>query len=185
MENSYNVLVITDFLFAGLIVDHIEKAGHKVIEIYNSGKDLKRLSKMENRIFDKEGAPDCVVVCVASAVDGFNTCLTIKAGKQLSNVPLILVSTLPDENGHAAAIRNRADDSLNGTVFESSQLNVTIEIHFFTLLLKKVKIFGELGRLRKENIRLNKELDVHKSVQHIIKASSNRHNDIGIDDSEL
>ena len=166
MENKKSVVLVVEDLkiAANLIRRHLEKANYSVVVVRNGREAIKFLEKSDSR-----DLPCCITMAIMMPVmDGFDACEYIKKDKRFKDIPIIMASSL---NQQVESIKHGADGFIGKPVEK-------------IILLHEVGMSAKTTQLIKNNARLNNELAVYKSVQHIVGSYGGKQIDLGVDDSE-
>jgi CheY-like chemotaxis protein len=88
-QRSTKILIIDDeALLRTMMCDALEAAGHKVVMAASGDEGLK-LAKLER--------PDCILLDVMMpGMDGYETCLALKADPELAHIPVLMSSATSD-----------------------------------------------------------------------------------------
>ena len=88
-QHSTKILVIDDeALLRAMMCDALEAAGHKVV-VAASGDEGLKLAKLER--------PDCILLDIMMpGMDGYETCLALKADPELVPIPVLMTSATSD-----------------------------------------------------------------------------------------
>jgi CheY-like chemotaxis protein len=88
-QHSTKILVIDDeALLRAMMCDVLEAAGHKVV-VAASGDEGLILAKLEQ--------PDCILLDILMpGMDGYESCLALKADPELAHFPVLMASATSD-----------------------------------------------------------------------------------------
>ena len=88
-QQSTKILVIDDeALLRAMMCDALEAAGHKVV-VARTGDEGLKLAKLER--------PDCILLDIMMpGMDGYETCLALKADPELAHIPVLMTSATSD-----------------------------------------------------------------------------------------
>ena len=88
-QPSAKILVIDDeALLRVMMCDALEAAGYKVV-VAPTGDEGLKLAKLER--------PDCILLDIMMpGMDGYQTCLALKADPDLAHIPVLLTSATSD-----------------------------------------------------------------------------------------
>ena len=111
-ERNYNIVVAEDsILLSKMIQQALIKAGYKNLEIFNNGQEAWDYLRTEGR---KPGVVDLVITDIEMPkMDGHRLTKLVKGDKELKHIPIVIFSSLIDEEMYRKGKAVGADEQLS------------------------------------------------------------------------